>query len=769
MFTDEVHGVRALRALMAAITRAKGLASVYDAALDALEHGLGVHRASILQFDPDGVMRFKAWRGVSDEYRRAVEGHTPWRPDTPDAEILVVPDVRDDAGLQPFQHILRSEGISSLAIVPLKRTGGVIGKFMLYFEEPRFLTEPERTLAEVIAAQVAFAVQHLEAEKEANDREAELRLVTDVAPAYIAHCDRELPLRVREPSVRASVPADARRGDRPHRLGLAGQRCLRTGAAVHRTSAAGRTRRAGPRAAVPGRRRPHHAWGTGARSRRAGAGGRIRHRPLRRHRAPPGRRRQGRLVPPAGGFTAADSLDGPRGRAHRLLQRAVVSVHRLSTRRDRRPELGGHRASRRRAARARPLARGGAYGHRRTKSSTASSIGRRTRIGGNWAARCRCSMPTAAWHAGLAPAPTSTIRSARSRRRGSWPRPAAPCPRWWTIRRRSKAVATLAVPDFADWCAVDVVEDDGTLRRLSASHPVDLYGPAASAAKRPARADNRDHRCDAGRERPRPGTPAAPARRRAEVEHHRAAEGRHRGGGCPDLRDVQLGPALPGRRSRARRGAGLSRRHCHRKRASLQRRPRVRSAEGRVPGRPGARAAQSAGADPECAAADSHGRPTIRIAGRRPARSWTARCCTWCAWSTICWTSRASRAARSSCGRSAAGPGGRRPSRRRDQPPDDRGRRAQPVRIATERTDLCRGGRDASGAGLLQPAEQRREVHAGRRHHLDQRRAGGVRRRGARARQRRWASPPICCGGSSRCSRRWIGPWRRPMADWASA
>ena len=190
MLTGEVHGVRALGALTTAITRAGRLESVYDAALDAFEQGLGVRRAAILLFDADGVMRFKAWRGVSDDYRREVEGHTPWRPDTPDAQILVVPDVRDDAGLQPFQHTILSEGISSLAFVPLKYTAGVLGKFMLYFDEPRVFGEHEQTMAEVIAAQVSFAVRRLEAEQAANDREAELRLVTDVAPAYIAHCDR---------------------------------------------------------------------------------------------------------------------------------------------------------------------------------------------------------------------------------------------------------------------------------------------------------------------------------------------------------------------------------------------------------------------------------------------------------------------------------------------------------------------------------------------------------------------------------------------------
>lgn len=34
-----------------------------------------------------------------------------------------------------------------------------------------------------------------------------------------------------------------------------------------------------------------------------------------------------------------------------------------------------------------------------------------------------------------------------------------------------KKVATLAVPHFADWCAVDMAEPDGTLRRLAIAHP----------------------------------------------------------------------------------------------------------------------------------------------------------------------------------------------------------------------------------------------------------------------------------------------------------
>ena len=56
------------------ISRAERLDDIYAAALDALEAGLGVARASILLFDPDGVMRFKAWRGISETYRRRRRG-----------------------------------------------------------------------------------------------------------------------------------------------------------------------------------------------------------------------------------------------------------------------------------------------------------------------------------------------------------------------------------------------------------------------------------------------------------------------------------------------------------------------------------------------------------------------------------------------------------------------------------------------------------------------------------------------------------------------
>ena len=57
--------------LTRAISRTERLDDIFDAALDALAAGLNVHRASILLFDPDGIIRFKAWRGLSEAWPAA--------------------------------------------------------------------------------------------------------------------------------------------------------------------------------------------------------------------------------------------------------------------------------------------------------------------------------------------------------------------------------------------------------------------------------------------------------------------------------------------------------------------------------------------------------------------------------------------------------------------------------------------------------------------------------------------------------------------------
>lgn len=162
---EALRPLAAVHRLITALQRVTSPGGFYHEAVDAVVTTLGVDRASLLLFDPDGVMRFKAWRGLSDAYRRAVEGHTPWTPGEADAKPILVPDVAADAGLAEYTPTFRAEGIAGLAFIPLVSSGGVVGKFMLYYDEPHDFTPAEVQVAEILAADVALLLERHRSEQ----------------------------------------------------------------------------------------------------------------------------------------------------------------------------------------------------------------------------------------------------------------------------------------------------------------------------------------------------------------------------------------------------------------------------------------------------------------------------------------------------------------------------------------------------------------------------------------------------------------------------
>jgi PAS domain S-box-containing protein len=156
----------ALHRLTERLHRAKTLDEVYDAALDAIGEAFGCRRASILLFDSTDSMHFAAWRGLSDDYRQAVEGHSPWAPGIADPAPIYVDDVRDSDMPAALKKVVEAEGIRALAFVPLIGGGKLIGKFMAYYDAPHAFTGTERDLALTIARQLGFSIDRKEAEQQ---------------------------------------------------------------------------------------------------------------------------------------------------------------------------------------------------------------------------------------------------------------------------------------------------------------------------------------------------------------------------------------------------------------------------------------------------------------------------------------------------------------------------------------------------------------------------------------------------------------------------
>lgn len=165
---NEQARVRAelLYELAARVIRARTVDEVFDAALDGIERALGANRCSILAYDESGVMRFQAWRGLSDHYRAAVEGHSPWERSVQNPEPLVVPDVLADAELSQYAGLFQTEKIGALGFIPLVSEGRLVGKFMVYYPRPRALSAPELDMARAIANHVAAAMGRFSALRE---------------------------------------------------------------------------------------------------------------------------------------------------------------------------------------------------------------------------------------------------------------------------------------------------------------------------------------------------------------------------------------------------------------------------------------------------------------------------------------------------------------------------------------------------------------------------------------------------------------------------
>ena len=183
----------AVARLTDALSRALTLEAIYDAALDTLQGSLGVHRASILLFDEDDVMQFVAWRGLSDRYRTAVTGHTPWRPDSPAPEPITVEDITADPSLADYGPIFANEGIRALGFFPLIYRDRVIGKFMLYHPEPHSYAKDELELARTIAGQIAFGVARVRAEMELQRERDRLGDLVANVPGVVWEMTGDLP------------------------------------------------------------------------------------------------------------------------------------------------------------------------------------------------------------------------------------------------------------------------------------------------------------------------------------------------------------------------------------------------------------------------------------------------------------------------------------------------------------------------------------------------------------------------------------------------
>jgi len=177
--------LQALYATSEAVNKCSDISQVYEATLDSLFSTLAVDRAAILLLDEHKVPRFKAWRGLSDKYRWAAEGHFPWAVDESTPSPILIEEARTHPLVSAYHDLLRDEDIHSLAFLPLIDQGQLLGKFMLYYDAPHKFSQGEVQLAQAIAGHVASAIHLKFADDSIQYRASVDSLIASISTSFI--------------------------------------------------------------------------------------------------------------------------------------------------------------------------------------------------------------------------------------------------------------------------------------------------------------------------------------------------------------------------------------------------------------------------------------------------------------------------------------------------------------------------------------------------------------------------------------------------------
>ena len=178
----------ALIRLLSAICRVGSVAEACELAVRGIDDALAPDRCAVLVYDDAMIMRFCSARGLSEPYKKAVEGHSPWTPDAIAPEPVTIPDVGEAAGFGELRQVVLDEGIQAIAFVPLMARR-LVGKFMLYFDRPHVFGAQEIATAQTVAGVVAFAIERLRAESSLREREEFLARIIESSPDCIKVLD----------------------------------------------------------------------------------------------------------------------------------------------------------------------------------------------------------------------------------------------------------------------------------------------------------------------------------------------------------------------------------------------------------------------------------------------------------------------------------------------------------------------------------------------------------------------------------------------------
>ena len=112
---------------------------IYACALDAIIRAFDCQRASILLFDTWTPCDLWHGAGCQTTIDMRSNGHSPWQRDSNDVRPISVSDIAKSDLPEDLKQVVPAEGIGALSFIPLEENRRLLGKFMVYYDQPHAL------------------------------------------------------------------------------------------------------------------------------------------------------------------------------------------------------------------------------------------------------------------------------------------------------------------------------------------------------------------------------------------------------------------------------------------------------------------------------------------------------------------------------------------------------------------------------------------------------------------------------------------------------
>ena len=176
---------RKLRDMVEKLNRADSLEDAYSVTIQSILTVIKADRASILLVDAVGRVRFKAWEGLSQEYRMVTEGHFPWEISDLKAQPICISDIMKADLPEELRATILKDGIHACAFIPLIGKNQLLGKFMMYHNQIHTYESDEINIAKVIAANLSTVIERIQSQAALIESETKFRTVFEGSRAAI--------------------------------------------------------------------------------------------------------------------------------------------------------------------------------------------------------------------------------------------------------------------------------------------------------------------------------------------------------------------------------------------------------------------------------------------------------------------------------------------------------------------------------------------------------------------------------------------------------